>query len=131
MSDSDIKPMMKQLLDRTGAPDELWYLAMEYIVYLYNHIAKPTLKWKTPTEVAFGETPDISALLQFAFYQQVYYHSLEAAFPNSGEKLGHFVGIANKVGVALTYYILTDDANQVISRSVLHPADLGGILMCG
>jgi hypothetical protein len=103
---------------------------MEYIVYLYNHIAEPTLKWKTPTKIAFGEKPDISALLQFTFYQQVYHHNLEATFPDSGEKLGHFVGIADNVGDTLTYYILTDNTNQVISRSVLHPADLGGILIC-
>jgi hypothetical protein len=124
---SGTKPMTKQLLDRTAAPDDLWFLAMEYIVYLYSRTSEPTHKWKTPSEVTFGETPNILELLQFTFYQKIYYHDPEAPFPNSGEKLGHFVGIASNVGDALTYYILTNDTNQVISQSVLCPANLGGI----
>ena len=53
------------MLDRAGAPNKLWYLALEYAACLLNKISDETLGNKTPTEVALGERPDISDLLEF------------------------------------------------------------------
>ena len=36
------------------------------------------------------------------------------------------MGVADSVGDDLTFWILTDDTDQVIARSVLRPADSGG-----
>ena len=74
-----------------------------------------------PIKVAIGETPDISALLQFSFYQPVFYYEKES-FPTSKEHLGWWVGVAESQGDALTYHFLTIE-NEVITRSVLRPAD--------
>mgnify|MGYP006974841861 CR=1 FL=1 len=46
-----------------------------------------------------------------------------AKFPESREKLGHFVGFAECSGDALTFKILTEDMKQVLTRSVVYPAD--------
>jgi hypothetical protein len=52
-----------------------------------------------------GEVTDISAFLSFHFWQEVFYQE-----PNKKtEKLGRWVGVANKHGDARTYLILTDD----------------------
>ena len=67
------------------------------------------------------ETPDISALLQFSFYQPIFYYEKES-FPSSKEHLGWWVGVAESQGDALTYHVLTID-NQVITKFVLRPAD--------
>ena len=96
---------------------------MLYVVYLLNHIAVKGLGWRTPIEVATGETPDISNLMQFHWYKKVYYHDPVASFPESKEKLGRFVGIAEHVGDTLTYKILTEDSNQVICRLVVQSAE--------
>ena len=71
-----------------------------------------------------GTTPDISVLLRFQFYEQVYYKTEEPSFPSeSPESLGRLVGIAQHVGHALTYKVLTWDTNKVICWSEIRTAD--------
>jgi len=71
----------------------------------------------------FGVTPDISELLLFTFNEWIYYLEAEISFPGSKEKAGHFVEIAENVGDALTFWILTEDPEQVIARSVTRTAE--------
>ena len=120
----DVKMLSNTILDRTNSPEDLWFLATEYSAYLLNHLAVRTLNWKTPIEVATGETPDISNLLQFHWYEKVYYLDPRSSYPSPREKLGHFVGVAEDVGDTLTYKVLTSDTRQVIFRSVVRPADV-------
>ena len=77
-----------------------------------------TLDWKTPMEKATGETPDISAFMQFTFWEKVLYYSHGESFPDTTEKVGRFLGVSENCGDALTFYILTKD-EQIISRSVV------------
>ena len=70
----------------------------------------------------FGETPDISSIIQFSWLQPVLYYNKMASNPQPKEELGHFVGIAINVGDALTFKVLTDN-DQVLCRSVIRPAD--------
>ena len=119
----DIKNLSNTIMDRTNTPEDLWYLAAQYSAYLLNHLAMKSLKWKTPIEVATGDTPDISNLLQFHWYQKILYHDPKSPYPNTKEKAGRFVGVAENVGDTLTYKILTDDTRQVIHRSVVRAAD--------
>ena len=47
----------------------------------------------------------------------------DGCFPSGGfEKSGHFVGMAEDIGDALTYYILMDDTHQIIPHSVVQSA---------
>ena len=117
-----VKATVNILLDRTGSPANLWYLCMQYVVYCLNRLAHEPLKDRTPMEVAFGETPDISALLVFMWYQPVYYMKHTAKFPESKEGTGRFVGIAENVGDTLTFKVLLPNG-EVISRSSVRPAD--------
>ena len=82
---------------------------------------------ETPIQVATGQLPDISALLQYKFYKPVLFHEQEARFPEeSKEKLGYWVGISEHVGDALTFKVLTADTNKVIPRSTLRPTSTPG-----
>jgi hypothetical protein len=77
---------------------------------------------KTPIEKAHGQKPDVSALLQFRWFEPVLYHNPSASFPTeSTEKLGRWVGVAEHIGDALTYLVLDDVSEQVILRSALDP----------
>ena len=60
---------------------------MSFVIYLLNHLAVKRLDWRTPIEVATGETPDISNLIQFHWYERVYYYDPLASFPESKEKM--------------------------------------------
>jgi hypothetical protein len=92
---------------------------MIYIALVNNWTADELLGWITPWQKRHGITPDISALLCFFFFEKVYYLDCDEKFPSSKEKAGYFVGISMNVGDALTFEILTDDKETVISRSVV------------
>ena len=75
----------------------------------------------TPDRVQKGVTPDISAFLQFQFWERVLYLDHEQSFPDSKERSGYWVGIAENIGDALTYLILDDQSKQLLARSVVQP----------
>ena len=57
---------------------------------LLNVIAHRQLNWRTPTEVCFGYTPDISPFLRYEFYEPVYYYDQlqsREGYPIPKEKL--------------------------------------------
>ena len=109
-------------MDLIGISDCLWYLCLQYTCYLLNRLAHDKLKGKTPIEASTGQTPDISALLNFNFFESIFYYDKTEAFPLSKEKLGWWIGVAEKSGDVMTYKILTID-NEVIVRSIIRKAD--------
>jgi hypothetical protein len=106
-------------MDRTGTQSHFWLLCLLYVVFLLNHLAFDALGGLTPIEVATGQRPDISALLQFCWFEPVLYSVDHSFATDSPEKAGCWVGIAETQGDALTYLILTDDTQQVITRSAV------------
>jgi hypothetical protein len=116
-----IKNATNRILDRTGAPAHLWLLCLQYVCYLLNHTNNMAIDAVLLTKL-LGSTVDISPLLQFHFWEHVYYHQSETSFPSdSKEGLGHIVGISEHCGHALTYKILTADTGQVVYRTLLRP----------
>jgi len=114
--------MTNTLLDRTGSLPSTWLLAMLYVCYLLNHTFNATIK-AVPLAVSEGVTPDISPLLYYSWWEPVYYKVDESKFPSdTREKRGRFVGIAEHVGHKLTYKILTDDTQKVVTRSRIRSA---------
>jgi len=53
----------------------------------------------------------------------VYYLDAEIPFPSSKEKAGRFVGIAENVGDAMTFWIWTEDTGKLIARSLIRDAE--------
>jgi len=123
-----IKSYSNNTLNWTGAPPSTWLLCLMWVCFVLNHLAAAQLGYRTPMEALTGQTPDISPLLSFYFWEPVYYmEPTEDAYPSgTKEKLGRFVGIAESVGDALTYKILTDDTKKIIYRSTVHSALVPG-----
>jgi hypothetical protein len=89
-----------------------------YVCFVLNFTASASLNWITPTEILTGSTPDISPLLSLQWWEPVYIKLDDASFPsNSRERHGHFVGIREHMGHAMTYMILTDDTQKIIHQS--------------
>ena len=84
--------------------------------------ADESLGFWIPREVQHGGVQDISAFLEYRFYEPMLFLDSDESFPSSKEKPGWWVGVANNVGDALTFKILTEDTHQVLHRSVVHPA---------
>ena len=89
-----IKTTMKWTMMDTGCDPKAWYHLACHISDITNHTAYHSLKWRTPLETSSGETPDISGLLLFTFWERVYYYDP----PAEGEKLGRWLGRAINYG---------------------------------
>ena len=113
------------ILNQSGAPKKLWLLALKLAVFISNHTARESLGGRTPIEWLLGFAPDISVLLQFVFYEPVYYPAVEPKVGDTPELLGRFVGISENVGHKMTFLVLTEN-NKVIPRSVLRSATKEG-----
>ena len=88
-----------------------------------NLTANASIGYSIPMQVLTGVTQDISPILQFEWYEPIYYKMEESHFPSmSNEKSGRFVGISEHVGHAMTFMILTDDTQKIIHRSVIRSA---------
>ena len=121
----DVKAKSQMLLDTSGAPGSLWLEACKYVCQLMNHTATEALGWRTPWEWIFGETPDLTAFLQFVFYEPVYYLKYDAKYPEDPtECVGRFVGVSEDVGHGMTYRILTE-SGKIICRAVARTARIG------
>ncbi len=119
----DVKRLTNTLLDRTGAPSSFWFLAMTHACFILNHTVNASIGYTVPMAMLTGVTQDISPLLQFKWYEPVYYREEETAFPSeSKESFGWFVGITDNAGHASTFMILSKDANKILYRSVVHTA---------
>ena len=118
-----IKPLVNRLLNTTGAPPSAWLLALEHVARILNHTATKSIKWKTPLQCLNGTQPDISAIIIFTFWGKIYYKHTNPKFPHdSNEMIGRFVGVADNVGHALTYKILSNEA-KIIFRSRIRSAE--------
>ena len=87
----ELKKDLNILMDRTNTPIKLWFYCLDYLTILHNHRAQKTLHWKTPIEVGFGETPDISNLIQFRWYDLLYYYDPLSEYPDSKEQIGRLL----------------------------------------
>jgi hypothetical protein len=119
-----IKMYVERILDRSGAPPDLWLLCMTYVCFLLNRLASKALNNMTPFQMLNGYPPDISSLLQYKFYEPVYFRDFTRnSFPDdTKERLGYWVGISEHVGDELCYKVLSDDTRKIIHTSELRPA---------
>ena len=117
-----IKNWSKLLLDRSGAPDNCWYLCQEYCAYIYNYTANPMLNWLLPLQVRDGDTKDISHILMFYWFEPVLYLDENAPYPETNELPGYFVGFVDNVGDAMTFKILNQAKTKIFYRSVVRSA---------
>ena len=127
----DVKASTTRLLRSTGCPKKYWWYVMQHAVDMRNHTVRRSITGnRTPYEVVFGNTPDISVFFYFKFWDPVRYITPAAQrFPNDQDQTGRFIGIARTTGDELTYKILVDnkdvgdEENIVLTRSSVYYDD--------
>ena len=72
----------------------------------------------TPLQYQSGVTPDISAYLQFTFWQAILYLDHESDWPAFEERSGRWLGIAKGIGDLLTFWILDDQSKNTFWQEV-------------
>jgi hypothetical protein len=80
------------------------------------------LNARTPEERVTGRTPDISEYANFGWFDWVWYHD-EVSFPEPNLLMKKWLGVASKVGQAMTYWILTSKGTVIARSSVAHFID--------
>ena len=112
-----IKNAMKRCFADTGCDPKAWFRLAAHISDVTNCTAYKSLGWRTPLEKSTGETPDISGLLIFKFWEPVYYYDP----PTEGELLGRWLGRAQNYGDTMCYWILNEN-DQLIVRGTVRSA---------
>ena len=122
-----VKRYTNRVMDRSGCPPYIWFLALSYVIFCLNHCVDPMLGdgTKSPLQIATFQMTDISPLLYFYFWEPVYFllDEKERKFPGkSKECRGHWVGVSEHIGNKMTYKIITDDTGEEICRSAIRTA---------
>ena len=126
-----LKAATVHLMTRTKTPLEYWCFALEYVCLLRSVLARRSLEWISPHERFWGERPDIS-VFRFVFYQPIWYYDPRQSFPNPRMLPGRFLGIAQNVGDAFCFLVLTEPSTTdigdnrqrtVLARSVIRSRD--------
>ena len=118
-----VKKGVNALMDRKGSPHFMWFECMLFYIAILNMSCIDRLNGRNAFEVAFGHSIDISAYIQFEWWEPVYYlETDDPSFPNSKEKQGYFCGVAENTGDLMTFKIYVPDTHQIIHRSVLRSA---------
>ena len=69
----------------------MWFECMTYMSSILNMVAMERLGGRNAIEVALGHSVDISAYIQYEWWEPIYFLDYEdPSFPNSLEKFGRF-----------------------------------------
>lgn len=83
-----------------------------------------SIGYQVPLTILTGSTVDISPMLRFFWWEEVYYKLDDSSFPSdSTERKGHFVGIAEHVEHYMTFKILVDETRWVLYCSNVQSAE--------
>ena len=118
------KEKLVRLMIDTGCEPEAWYRAACHVADVTNVTADETLDYRTPAEKRDGQTPDITGLLQYEFWQLVMIRDPTSSFPDKGgnEKLARWLGRAQDYGDKMCYWVLDLDTKRLLVRSMIRPA---------
>jgi len=113
----EIRKRWYRTVFRTNCPRCLWNYAIPYICRVMSHTASnaANLGGRTPVEALTGDTPDISELLDFAFYDRVW-HKENAGLAEP--KLGRFLGISHQIGNLMSFWILPESGIPISCTTV-------------
>ena len=115
-------------MNSSGCPPSTWLHCLQYVCVLLNHMSSPALDGLPPLQALTRQTPDISFLLYFPFWEPIYYrvnpNEPSFNFPStSNDRKCYWVGFSDIVGDKLTWKILAEDTSHLIFRSVVRSAN--------
>ena len=110
-----LKRKVRRLMRQTGSSIRLWDYCWDYVSSIRNYTATDhyLLDGLTPHQKVTGVTPNISELIQYKWYQWIWYYDLRDPLK---EVLGRYLGPAENCGEGFTSHILTNKG-EVIQRS--------------
>ena len=119
-----VKRHTDRTMDRSGAPGCAWILCLVYICLYLNNCFDPQLGdgTKFPITMCCFATNDISMLLNFYFWQPVYYlvdPTHQSFSVTSREKRARWASVDEKIGAKMCYKLVDEESGKIICRSVI------------
>ena len=114
----ELKKATGRRLLKSGAPKRLWDYCLELESLIRSHTAHDIFKLngRTPEAMMMGETPDISYICEFGWYDWVMFRDEVAPYPEPKLVLGRYLGPSVDVGPAMSARIIKANG-QVVDRS--------------
>ena len=113
----ECKRRWKQRIMKRRVPTRLWDFAIVWEAEILSRMCRHRNNF-TGIERITGNTTDISEWLEFEFYDLCWYWDLPNDWDNP--KIGRWLGVSHRVGSALCYWILTENAKVVARTTVQH-----------
>jgi hypothetical protein len=101
-----------RIVHRAQSPQALWDHGFEHTDEIRQNLERKSLGWHTPLEVLTGDTPDISDLLDFGYYDWVWYWD-----PTSPSQPGRCLGRDHAHGPTMCYKILKPNGHWIAHSS--------------
>jgi hypothetical protein len=115
-----IRMYTRKMIEK-AVPEVLWDYCFEWcsLVRTFTALKLKSLGGRTPYAVMTGETPDISFLAEFGFYDWVW-HITPAEKGLQRKRLGRYLGPALNHGDAMCGFVLRE-TGKVVDRSSIIP----------
>ena len=126
----DVKRKANWVLNWSGAPPEAWLWAYQYCAYIMNRTARSIINWRTPFEALYGQTPDISIMMKFVFWEVCYISNYRQEnntnFPSESNEIKvRMIGFGEGVGNKMTFKVFNEETQRVLYRSSLRKVHRG------
>jgi hypothetical protein len=121
----ELKRHVQRKMHSQNVPQPLWDFCCKWSCDVRAKTAHASfeLDGRTPYEVVMGDTPDISSLMDYDFYEPVWYYDETSQFPEPKRKMARWLGEAHNVGQAMNYFILPQSGIPIV-RSSVQPVSL-------
>ena len=115
----ELKRHVHRKMKSRNVPLRLWDFCCKWACAVKAYTASNSfaLEGRSPWEVVMGDTPDISSLSEFDFYEPVWYYE-PGDFPEPKRHLARWLGEAMNIGQAMCYYILPASGVPIVRSSV-------------
>jgi hypothetical protein len=115
-----LKRHVHRKMKSRNVPQQLWDFCCKWSCDVKSKTSGTAfqLEGRTPYEAILGDTPDISSLIDYDFYEPVWYYCETNTFPEPKRLLARWLGEAHKVGQAMCYYILPASGIPVACSTV-------------
>jgi hypothetical protein len=100
------------------ASEALWDHGFDHTDQIRQNMARKNLGWRTPLEALMGDTSEISDLLDFGYYDWVWYWDPpNPCFPVNPHKLGRWLGHNHAHGPVMCYKFLKPNGLFIVKSS--------------
>jgi hypothetical protein len=116
----ELKQHVQRKMHLRHVPQSLWDFCCAWACDVRSKTAHKSfeLDGRTPYEMIMGSTPDISSLIDYDFYEPIWYYDELSNFPEPKRKMARWLGEAHNIGQAMNYYILPLSGIPIVCSSI-------------